>query len=74
MKVTIKLFATLRTGRGKILKKEYPEGTIIRDIIEDLNIYEKDVAILLKNGISTKMENEPADGDTLSIFPPIGGG
>ncbi|WP_313346620.1 MoaD/ThiS family protein [Sedimentibacter sp.] len=74
MRVTIKLFATLRRGRDKILEKEYPEGTIVRDIIKDLNIDENDVAILLKNGISAKMDNEPLDGDTLSIFPPIGGG
>lgn len=74
MKVTIKLFATLRDGRGKILEKVYLEGTKIRDIIKDLNIEEKDVAILLKNGINSKMDIAPSDGDYLSIFPPVGGG
>jgi len=74
MKVTIKLFATLRDGRGKILEKVYSEGTKIRGIIKDLKIEEKDVAILLKNGINTKMDIEPSDGDYLSIFPPVGGG
>ena len=74
MKVTIKLFATLRDGRGKILEKVYLEGTTIRDIIKDLNIEEKDVAILLKNGINSKMDIVPSDGDYLSIFPPVGGG
>ena len=74
MKVTVKLFATLRDGRGKILEKIYSEGTTIRDIIKDLNIEEKDVAILLKNGINTPMDVIPSDGDYLSIFPPVGGG
>lgn len=74
MKVTIKLFATLRNGRGKVLEKNYPQETLIKDIVKDLGIDEKDVAILLKNGISATMDNEPLDGDTLSIFPPIGGG
>lgn len=74
MKVTIKLFATLRDGRGKILEKVYLEETKIRDIIKDLNIEEKDVAILLKNGINSKMDIIPSDGDYLSIFPPVGGG
>lgn len=74
MKVTIKLFATLRYGRGKVLEKDYPKGTLIKDIVTNLGIDENDIAILLKNGISAKMDNEPLDGDTLSIFPPIGGG
>lgn len=74
MKVTIKLFATLRYSRGKILEKDYPERTLIKDIVQDLGIDENDIAILLKNGISAKMDYEPLDGDTLSIFPPIGGG
>lgn len=74
MEIKIKLFATLRENRGKILKKEYKEGTQIREIIRDLNIDEKDVAILLKNGVSAKIDAVPFDGDYLSIFPPIGGG
>lgn len=74
MKITVKLFATLREGRGKILEKEYREGTSIKDILKDLKIAEEEVAILLKNGISTKLEVVPACGDYLSIFPPVGGG
>lgn len=74
MEIKIKLFATLRDNRGKILEREYKEGTQIREIIRDLNIDEKDVAILLKNGVSAKIEDIPIDGDCLSIFPPVGGG
>jgi len=74
MKIKIKLFATLRDNRDKILEIEYKEGTEIREIIRDLNIDEKDVAILLKNGRSAKMEDVILEGDYLSLFPPIGGG
>lgn len=74
MKVTIKLFATLREGRGKILEKHYSEAITVRDIVDELKIEDKDIAILLKNGISTKMEIVLSDGDILSIFPPVGGG
>lgn len=74
MKIKIKLFATLRDGRDKILDNEYPEGTTIRKIIEDLAIEEKDVAILLLNGRDSTLENQPKDEDTISIFPPVGGG
>ncbi len=74
MKITIKLFATLRNNRGKILENDFSEDTQIRDIIKGLGIDEKDVAILLKNGITAKMDDIPCDGDYLSIFPPVGGG
>jgi len=74
MKIKIKLFATLRDNRDKILEIEYKEGTEIREIIKDLNIDEKDVAILLKNGRSAKMDDVILEGDYLSLFPPIGGG
>jgi len=74
MKVVVKLFATLRIGRGKIVEKDYEEGIKIREIIKELNIDEKDVAILLKNGISTSMDTELTEGDFISVFPPVGGG
>lgn len=74
MKVRIKLFATLRDGRDKILDQEYPEGTSIRQIIEGLAIEEKDVAILLLNGRDSTLDKQPQDEDTISIFPPVGGG
>lgn len=74
MKVIIKLFATLRDGRGKIVEAEYDEGTQIHQIIKDLNIEEKEIAILLKNGILAKTDDVINEGDYLSIFPPVGGG
>lgn len=74
MKIQIKLFATLREGRGKVLEREYREGTKIKDILKDLNICEKDVAIILNKGISAKPDVIPIEGDYLSIFPPVGGG
>nr|WP_300094271.1 MoaD/ThiS family protein [Sedimentibacter sp.] len=74
MKITVKLFATLREGRGKIVEKEYKEGIRIREILHDLKIEEQEVAILLKNGISSKLDIALSSGDYLSIFPPVGGG
>ncbi len=74
MKVIIKLFATLRDGRGKIVEADYDEGTQIHQIIKDLMIEEKEIAILLKNGILAKMDDVINEGDYLSIFPPVGGG
>lgn len=74
MKIQIKLFATLREGRGKVIEREYKEGTKIKDILKELNIREKEVAIILNKGISAKLDAILSEGDYLSIFPPVGGG
>ena len=74
MKIKIKLFATLRDGRGKELDLEIKEGTVVKEIIEVLKIKESDVAILLINGRDGKLDTKLKEDDTVSIFPPVGGG
>lgn len=74
MTIEVRLFATLREGRWKKSQLQYEIGTTPRDIIRDLNIDEKDIAILLINGRDGGFDIELNDGDVLSIFPPVGGG
>jgi sulfur-carrier protein len=74
MKITINLFATLRKNRFDSSQQEYPAGTTIRHILDGLSIQENDAAIIFVNGRHSEPDAELRDGDTLSIFPPIGGG
>ena len=74
MHVTVKLFATLRQGRFNEEEREYPVGTTIGYIIQALGISEKEAALIFVNGRHAKTDDELHDGDTLAIFPPIGGG
>lgn len=74
MKLTIKLFATLREGRGKIVEVDMEEDSRIRDVTEKMGIVEKEIAILLRNGRDAGLDDPLAEGDVLSIFPPVGGG
>ncbi len=74
MKITVKLFATLRENRDKVAINDINEGTTPKDIIEGLNIPLKDVAIIMVNGRRVKEEIELKDGDVLALFPPVGGG
>ncbi|SHE46274.1 MoaD/ThiS family protein [Alkalibacter saccharofermentans] len=74
MKFKVKLFATLREGRGKILDMDESEGTVIKEVAQKLDIPEKDIAILLLNGRDAKLSDLISEGDTISIFPPVGGG
>ena len=53
---------------------ELDSGTTPQMIIDILEIKREDVAILLVNGMDGKFEQQLKDGDTVSIFPPVGGG
>jgi len=74
MKLSVKLFATLREGRGKQLDVEIDNGLNVLKVMETLGIKKNDVSIILVNGINTNVDAVLSDGDTLSLFPPIGGG
>ena len=74
MKLSVKLFATLREGRGKQLDVEVDNGVNVLKAMETLGIKKNDVSIILVNGINTNVDAVLSDGDTLSLFPPIGGG
>lgn len=74
MKATVKLFATLRENREKISIRYIDDGTTPKDIIKELNIPIKDVAIIMVNGIRVDIETVLKDEDVLAIFPPVGGG
>ncbi len=74
MHVTIKLFATFRDQRFKVDVRELPEGSHIEDILRSLDITPEEVAICLLNGQDVNVYHALRDGDTLALFPPVGGG
>ena len=74
MSIEVRLFATLREGRDKKVFYEFEKGISAKKIIGMLSIKEEDVAILLINGRDGGLDVELNDGDTVSIFPPVGGG
>lgn len=72
--IKVRLFANLRENRNKEMIIELGEGSTIKDIIEILNIPREDAAILLVNGLGAELDKILEDNDTVSIFPPLGGG
>lgn len=74
MQITVRLFATLRDGRGKVIMMEMPIDSMPKDILERLQISEQEVSILLINGKDREMDTPLMESDVLSIFPPVGGG
>lgn len=74
MQVKVRLFATLREGRGKEMFLNMDEGQMPLQIIEQLQIPVEDVAILLINGRDGQLLTALKEQDVVSIFPPVGGG
>lgn len=72
--IEVRLFATLREGRGKVQMLDAADIDIAGDIIRRLEIPAEEVAILLINGFHQKPETPVKDGDIVAIFPPVGGG
>ena len=74
MKVTVKLFASFQIGRFNIEIREYPELTLIEDVVHEQNIPAEKIGIVLLNMVHAKLHQPLNDGDILAIFPLVGGG
>lgn len=74
MTVTVKLFATFRENRFKVERRSYPEQTTIGQIIQQLELPENQLGAILLNARHVEKDAVLHDGDTLSIFPLVGGG
>jgi len=73
LKATVKLFAQLRDGRFKVENIGITEQTRVSDVVEGLDIPAQEVAICLVNGHDTGIDSEVKNGDTVALFPQIGG-
>ncbi len=74
IKIEVRYFATLRIDGKKKETLEVQEDTSVKTLLDQIGVSLEDVAILLVNGIRTPPENKLKDGDTVSLFPPVGGG
>lgn len=72
--IEVRLFATLRNNRGKIIELDSEKYVTGRQILEFFQISPEEVAIFLINGVHSSPEDSVKDGDVLAIFPPVGGG
>ena len=74
--ITLKLFAQYRDGRFKVEQRVYKSGTTPQNIIDELGITEHNLplGVLMVNSKHAKEEYVLQEGDTLALFPKIGGG
>lgn len=79
MKIEVRLFATLATylpdeGDGRSATLEFPAGSTLKDVVGSLRIPDDMPMIAMLNGRDAAPEELLADGDVLSLFPPLAGG
>lgn len=74
VKVTVKLFASLRKDRFAVDDFDYQEGVTVGHILASLNISEEEAAIIFINARHGGPDSPLKEGDLLAIFPPVGGG
>lgn len=79
MKVEVCLLATLsvylpRGGSGDSVSLEVPERTTVGQVVANLGIPAHVDCLRVVNGHDASPEQVLADGDVLSLFPPLAGG
>jgi molybdopterin converting factor small subunit len=74
MQLTVKLFATFRTGRFEVAQLEQAPGSTVGAIVDELEIPRGEIGFVLVRARHAELDHQPADGDTVSIFPRVGGG
>ncbi|WP_432821701.1 MoaD/ThiS family protein [Trichloromonas sp.] len=74
MRVTVKLFAMFRNGRFKVAEFDFPQGTTCRQIVAEVGLTEAELGVVMVNGRHAQVDRVLAEGDTLSLFPLVGGG
>lgn len=74
MKIKVKLFATFQKDRFVVEDRDYPAGTVVGTIVTELQIPVESLGIVMVNHRHVALDRELVDGDTLAIFPLVGGG
>jgi sulfur-carrier protein len=73
MEVNVKLFANLQEGRFEERKAEVSDNSRVTDVINKFDLPQEEVSICIVNGRNVDKEHVLHNGDTVSLFPLIGG-
>lgn len=79
MKIQVKLFGNVRIyqpaySSGQVLHIELPAGATVADLIAKLGIPPGAAVLAMVRGRVQKREFALAEGDEVSLFPPVSGG
>lgn len=74
MNVMVELVGIFQVGRFKEEVREYPSGTSVRVLVDELLLSAPLLGTVLVNGIHADFDDPLSDGDTICILPLLGGG
>lgn len=74
MKMTVRLYGVFRIGRFREMARDYPPGTRVRQVVEELAIPDRLLGIVLINGEHAGIDERLQEGDVLSLLPLLDGG
>lgn len=74
MNIDISLHGVLRIGRFEEAVREYPPGTRVQDVVEDLGLPEHLLGIVVINDRHAGVDSMLEDGDRLMLLPLLDGG
>jgi molybdopterin converting factor small subunit len=74
MLITVKLFASFRAGRFDIETGDYPTGITVAAVVDRLKLPHGELGIMLVDHRHVKLDRVLVDGETLALFPLLGGG
>ena len=74
MQVQVRLYATFRNDRFNEQMRDYPPGTTIKDVLDELKIEESLVGTLFVDFKYATSDQVLYEGANLGIFPVVGGG
>jgi len=74
MQVKVRLIGAFRIDRFKEKIANYPIGTRVDEIVEQLQIPKRALGTVLINGSHASHSAALTEGDTLALLPILGGG
>lgn len=74
MQIKVRLIGAFRIDRFKEKDSEYPSGTRVEEIVDQLKISRRALGTVLINGLHARIDDTLVDGDTLALLPILGGG
>ena len=74
MQITVRLIGAFRINRFKERVADYPPGTRVDEIVDELQIPWRALGTVLINGLHAGFHDPLKDGDTLALLPILGGG
>jgi sulfur-carrier protein len=74
MQIQVRLYANFRFGRFNEQMRDYPTGTTIRKVLEDIGIKDSEIGTVWVDFKYATLDQELHEGANLGIFPMVGGG